>query len=123
MAIKNKNAREKSLNDSVNGNEQMRKMQTLLDVSRQMAVFEVLDDMLRVLVDMVIKEVGAERGTLFLNDEATGELYSRVALGNLEQEIRIPNNSAFDPISDLSPEDISPEPASQAEGMGSDIHI
>jgi len=62
-------------------------------VSRQMAVFEVLDDMLHALVEMAVKEVGAERGTLFLSDEATGELYSRVALGNLEQEIRIPNNN------------------------------
>jgi len=92
-AIKNKSARKKSFNDSVNGNEQLRKMKTLLDVSRQMAAFEVLDDMLHALVEMATKEVGAERGTLFLSDEATGELYSRVALGNLEQEIRIPNNS------------------------------
>lgn len=92
-AIKNKSARKKSFNDSVNGNEQLRKMKTLLDVSRQMAAFEVLDDMLHALVEMATKEVGAERGTLFLSDEATGELYSRVALGNLEQEIRIPNNA------------------------------
>ena len=91
--VKNKMSGKKSPNFSSNENENLRKMKTLLDVSRQMAVFEVLDDMLRVLVEMTTKEVGADRGTLFLNDEMTGELYSRVALGNLKQEIRLLNNA------------------------------
>jgi len=93
--VKNKMSGKKSPNFSSNENENLRKMKTLLDVSRQMAVFEVLDDMLRVLVEMTTKEVGADRGTLFLNDEMTGELYSRVALGNLKQEIRLLNNAGI----------------------------
>ena len=39
--------------------------------------------------------MGAERGTLFLNDPQTGELYSRFAQGNFQREIRILNNSGI----------------------------
>ena len=31
--------------------------------------------------------IDADRGTIFLNDERTGELYSRVAQGNFRREI------------------------------------
>jgi adenylate cyclase len=58
-----------------------------------MASFESLDDMLSVLVDIATREMDAERGTIFLNDSETNELYSRVAQGNFHREIRILNNS------------------------------
>lgn len=66
--------------------------QMLLNVSRTVAAFETLDEMLVALVDMTTDAVGADRGTIFLNDCETGELYSRVAHGNLQREIRILNN-------------------------------
>jgi len=66
--------------------------QMLLDVSRTVAAFETLDEMLSVLVDMTTEAVGADRGTIFLHDSGTGELYSRVAQGNLQREIRIVSN-------------------------------
>jgi len=65
----------------------------LLHVSETMASFESLDDMLTVLVDIATREMDAERGTIFLNDSETNELYSRVAQGNFHREIRILNNS------------------------------
>ena len=65
----------------------------LLHVSETMASFESLDDMLSVLVDVATREMDAERGTIFLNDSETNELYSRVAQGNFHREIRILNNS------------------------------
>ncbi|MFH1081746.1 MAG: GAF domain-containing protein [Pseudomonadota bacterium] len=65
----------------------------LLHVSQAMAAFEILDHMLAVLVDIAIREIDAERGTIFLNDSDTNELYSRVAHGNFKREIRIHNNS------------------------------
>mgnify|MGYP003348448475 CR=1 FL=1 len=37
----------------------------------------------------------AERGSLFLNDATTNELYSRVAQGNIKREIRLLNNSGI----------------------------
>jgi len=66
--------------------------QMLLNVSKTVAAFETLDEMLAALVDMTTDAVGADRGTIFLNDCKTGELYSRVAHGNLQREIRILNN-------------------------------
>lgn len=67
----------------------------LLNVSRTLATFERLDEMLRYLVAATTQEIGADRGTIFLNDPDGGELYSRVAQGDLNREIRIPNNSGI----------------------------
>jgi len=73
-------------------NEQLRQVEILLNVSKQVASFERLHDMLNVIVEMTTHETGAERGSLFLNDPETGELYSRVAQGSSHREIRILNN-------------------------------
>jgi adenylate cyclase len=67
----------------------------LLAVSRRMAAYDNLDDVLHALVEMTTAEVGAERGTLFLNDPTTNELYSRVAQGNIRREIRLLNNTGI----------------------------
>ncbi len=67
-----------------------RRAEVLLNVSQTMAAFKELDEMLEALIDMITNEVNAERGTIFLVDKDTDELYSRVALGNIKHEIRIP---------------------------------
>ena len=48
----------------------------MLDITRKMAAMDSLDEVLYTLIALTSKEIGAERGSLFLNDEATGELYS-----------------------------------------------
>lgn len=73
----------------------MAQMETLLNVSKKIAAIESLDEMLAVLVEMTTWEVGAERGSLFLNDPITGELYSRVAQGNFQREIRLLNTTGI----------------------------
>jgi adenylate cyclase len=60
-----------------------------------MASYETLDEMLSVLVEITTREIRADRGTIFLNDPETGELYSRVAQGNFQREIRIINNTGI----------------------------
>jgi len=65
----------------------------LLNISKTVAAYETLDDMLKILVDMVKEEIAADRATIFMNDPDTGELYSRVAQGNLQREIRVLNTS------------------------------
>src|SRR5512141_3107176 len=70
-------------------------VELLLEVSRRMAAYDTLDDVLRTLVEMTTAELDAERGTLFLNDPETNELYSRVAQGNIKHEIRILNTSGI----------------------------
>ncbi len=67
----------------------------LLEVSRRMAAYGTLDEVLRALVDMTTAQLDAERGTLFLNDPATNELYSRVAQGNIKREIRLLNTTGI----------------------------
>ncbi len=71
----------------------LRKAELLLHVSRKVAAIESLDEILQTLVELTTWEVDAERGSLFLNDKQTGELYSRVAQGNFQREIRILNTS------------------------------
>jgi len=71
----------------------LKQAEMLLNVSRRVAGIESLDEVLETLVEVIVYELNAERGTLFLNDPATGELYSRVAQGNFQREIRILNNT------------------------------
>jgi adenylate cyclase len=70
----------------------LRLAETLVHVSRAVAAMETLDEVLATLVELTTAETGADRGTLFLNDPATGELYSRVAQGHRSREIRFPND-------------------------------
>ena len=71
----------------------LRRAELLLGVSRQVAGFETLSEVLSEVVQITTEETNSERATLFLNDPDTGELYSRVALGELVREIRVLNDS------------------------------
>ncbi|MEK6534217.1 MAG: GAF domain-containing protein [Thermodesulfobacteriota bacterium] len=78
------------------GQERRRKSseaELLLDISKTIAAFETLDEILKSLVEITTRELKADRGTIFLNDSETGELYSRVAQGNFQRDIRILNNT------------------------------
>lgn len=67
----------------------------LLEIAIKVAAAETLDEILRYLVDVSATHTGAERATLFLNDEKTNELYSRIAQGVGMREIRILNDSGI----------------------------
>ncbi len=71
----------------------LREAELLLEVSRKMSVTDSLDEVLNTLLDATASELNAERGTLFLNDYETNELYSRVAQGSFRREIRILNTT------------------------------
>ena len=73
----------------------LRHVELLLEVTQRMSSFSALDEVLRSLVEMTTNELHAERGSLFLNDTETNELYSRVAQGNIQREIRLLNNSGI----------------------------
>ena len=60
-------------------------------VTNDLAKTKSLDEALETLVKITTSTIGAERGTIFLNDASTGELYSRIAQGNFRREIRILN--------------------------------
>ncbi|NVK17819.1 MAG: GAF domain-containing protein [Methylocystaceae bacterium] len=67
----------------------------VLQVSHDVAKADSLDEQLRIIMEAVTKATKSDRGTLFLNDSATNELYSRIALGDVKREIRILNNSGI----------------------------
>ena len=73
----------------------LRLVELLLEISRRMAAYDSLDEVLEALVEMTTNEIDAERGTLFLNDPTSNELYSRVAQGNIKREIRLLNSSGI----------------------------
>ncbi|QIE54472.1 GAF domain-containing protein [Pikeienuella piscinae] len=75
--------------------EQLSHLRMLLDVSRKVAAQDTLDTVLETLIDLACQETGAERGTLFLNEPGTGELFSRVALGMRRREIRFMNDEGI----------------------------
>jgi adenylate cyclase len=66
-------------------------MQFLNVVSDVTAEIE-LDNLLQRVMTEATKMLNADRATLFLNDLRTGELFSRVAMGDGVGEIRLPNN-------------------------------
>ena len=72
--------------------EKLRRTELLLQISRKIAGLKSLEEILWTLIEFVTNELDADRGTLFLNDNETNELYSRVAQGDLTREIRILNN-------------------------------
>ena len=67
----------------------------LLQVARKVADGQTLDEQLETLVALVTEATGSDRGTLFVNDPASQELYSRVMVGGLKREIRILNNTGI----------------------------
>ncbi len=73
----------------------LRQAELLVNVSRSMAKHDTLDGVLETLMQLTTKELNADRGTIFLNDKETGELYSRVALGSRQHTIRIINNKGI----------------------------
>jgi len=83
----------KSLSDDER--KRLRQAELLVNVTRRMGSLESLDEMLEVLVHLTTKELNADRGTIFLNDKETNELYSRVALGSRSHTIRIINTKGI----------------------------
>ncbi|MGA0083623.1 MAG: GAF domain-containing protein [Steroidobacteraceae bacterium] len=73
----------------------LKRAEILLEVSRRCAARNDLDSVLVELVTLTSRALDCDRGTLFLNDPTTGELYSRVAQGDLTREIRILNTSGI----------------------------
>jgi adenylate cyclase len=96
-APREKPARRKAAKQRDTGpaHERLKLAELLLSVSRKLAAYDSLDDVLHALVEMTTAEVGAERGSLFLHDPTTKELYSRVAQGDIKRELRLPETTGI----------------------------
>ena len=95
VASAGKAARTGNSGSNATRDRRLRFAELLLGISQKMSGMETLDDVLNGLVEVTTRELNAERGTLFLNDPETSELYSRVAQGNFHREIRLLNNSGI----------------------------
>ncbi len=73
----------------------LRRSEMLIKLTQRVAAIDNLDELLATLVEVTANETDAERGSLFLNDPATGELYSRVAQGTFNREIRLLNTAGI----------------------------
>ena len=70
---------------------ELKKTELLLEINKKIAGLKNLYEILWTIIDFVTEIVDGDRGSLFLNDSETNELYSRVAQGELTREIRILN--------------------------------
>ncbi len=68
------------------------KLTALIEVASQISSSLSLDTLFERLIELTTEVLDADRGTLFLNDPETNELFSRVAMGELSREIRFPNH-------------------------------
>ncbi|MDR3502721.1 MAG: GAF domain-containing protein [Legionella sp.] len=67
----------------------------LSQIYRDLAATSNLKEITKKLIDVTVDVIGCERGTIFLNDQKTNELYSFIAQGDLHFEIRILNDSGL----------------------------
>ena len=67
----------------------------LLNINNDIAQTRNLDEALDTLVNITSSVIGAERATVFINDDSSQELYSRVAQGNFKREMRFMNNKGI----------------------------
>jgi adenylate cyclase len=68
---------------------QLRELQMMLELSRQVAALDSLDEVLEALVTAAMNETGAETGSLFVHDGETGELYTRKSTDLGARQIRV----------------------------------
>ena len=61
----------------------------LSQIYRDLSVTSNLKELIQKLIETTIHIIGCERGTIFLNDSQTGELYSFIAKGDLQFEINL----------------------------------
>ena len=69
---------------------QIRSLNALLEVSKAMGAEIKLDNLLQVIISKATEVMDADRSSLFIYDEQKNDLWSRVAEGLEEKEIRFP---------------------------------
>lgn len=75
---------------SIDAERQIRNLNTLLEVSKAMAIEVQLDNLLQVIMEKTTEVMEADRSSLFLYDESRNELWSKIAQGLELKEIRFP---------------------------------
>jgi phosphoserine phosphatase RsbU/P len=68
----------------------IRKLESLIDAAKQLNTTFNLDKLLSIILDHATKNLNAARGTIYLVDERTQEIWSKVVKGTGLVEIRLP---------------------------------
>ncbi|MDA1276934.1 MAG: GAF domain-containing protein [Verrucomicrobia bacterium] len=71
------------------------RVSALADVHNRIADILSLDLLLKKLIEIITETLNADRSTLYLHDTETHELFSRIAQGDLTQEIRFPSTAGI----------------------------
>jgi len=71
-------------------NHQVRNLNALLEVAKALGGEMQLDNLLPIILQKTTEVMDADRSSLFIYDESTNELWSKVAEGLDEKEIRFP---------------------------------
>ncbi len=69
--------------------EQLRQLQLFVSLSHEVAALDSLEAVIDTLLEAGIQETGADRGSLFLHDSQTGELYTYISTGLGSRQIRL----------------------------------
>ena len=67
----------------------------LLNITNSLTTCASLEETLTRLIEITTTTINADRGTIFINDPHSGELYSRIAEGNYKREIRMLNTKGI----------------------------
>jgi len=85
---------EKLLRDLINHEkemtEQINKLNYLIEITKRVNSTIQLDELLKIILEIALEITNADRGTVYLVDELTGEIWSKVFEGNELTEIRLP---------------------------------
>ena len=73
--------------------ELLRRFSVLIEINKTVGKSITLDAMLPHLIEVIAEVLHADRATLFLHDDRSRELFSRVVQGDDVNEIRIPDDS------------------------------
>ncbi len=74
----------------VSGSAYVKRLESLVDASQLLNSTLQLDKLLRVILELALKNLNASRGTIYLIDEEKRELWSKVLKGRDLVEIRLP---------------------------------
>ncbi len=70
--------------------EQINKLNYLIEITKRVNSTIQLDELLKTILEIALEITNADRGTVYLVDELTGEIWSKVLQGDEVREIRLP---------------------------------
>lgn len=80
------------ISNEISVEKQIQDILVIMEISHLMGIEKSMDSLLQVIMSGTTKVLNAERSTLFLCDDDTKELYSRIAQNSEINEIRFPMN-------------------------------